>query len=54
MASLGEVLTDDELHAMIKEADEDGDNQINYEGNYPQIHQVAAMQSQWWHLWLSE
>ncbi|KAH9503904.1 putative N-acetyltransferase 8B [Bulinus truncatus] len=32
MANLGEKLTDDELEEMIKEADNDGDGQVNYEG----------------------
>lgn len=33
MANLGEKLTDDEIDEMIREADEDGDGQVNYEGN---------------------
>ena len=32
MASLGEKLTPDEVTQMIKEADTDGDGQVNYEG----------------------
>ena len=32
MHSLGERLTDDEIDDMIREADIDGDGQINYEG----------------------
>ena len=32
MNSLGENLTDEELEEMIKEADADGDGEVNYEG----------------------
>ena len=32
MQSLGERLTDDELREMIREADTDGDGEIDYEG----------------------
>ena len=32
MCNLGEKLTDDEVAAMIKEADMDGDGRVNYEG----------------------
>ena len=32
MTHLGEKLTDDEVHEMIREADIDGDGQVNYEG----------------------
>ena len=31
MANLGEKLTDEEVNEMIREADEDGDGQVNYE-----------------------
>ena len=31
MSNLGEKLTDDEVDELIKEADLDGDKQINYE-----------------------
>ena len=32
MKTLGEVMTDEEIDEMIKEADIDGDNRINYDG----------------------
>lgn len=34
MHSLGEALTNDEIDDMIREADIDGDGQINYEGTH--------------------
>ena len=34
MCNLGEKLTDDEVAAMIKEADMDGDGRVNYEGTF--------------------
>lgn len=37
MLQLGETLSDEELQEMIKEADEDGDGQVNYEGKTCEI-----------------
>jgi len=31
MANLGEILTDEELHQMIKQLDKDGDGEIDFE-----------------------
>ena len=33
MVNLGEKLTDEEINEMVKDADADGDGQINYQGN---------------------
>jgi len=43
MTNLGEKLTDEEVDEMIREADVDGDGQINYEEF------VKVMMAKWWH-----
>ena len=35
MCNLGERLTEEEVDEMIRDADVDGDGQVNYEGNNP-------------------
>ena len=38
MTNLGEKLTDEEVDEMIREADIDGDGQVNYEGEIDDAH----------------
>ena len=34
MLNIGEKMSEEEVENMIKEADEDGDGQVNYDGRY--------------------
>ena len=41
MCNLGEKLTQEEVNEMIAEADQDGDGQVNYRGNFPKMPKVS-------------
>ena len=43
MTNLGEKLTDEEVDEMIREADIDGDGQVNYEGKKWKRHFVTSI-----------
>ena len=47
MTNLGEKLTDEEVDEMIREADIDGDGQVNYQGM--SLWMVVGRNSQWNH-----
>ena len=40
MTNLGQVMTEEEVDEMLMEADKDGDQRINYEGNETSITRV--------------
>jgi calmodulin len=44
MTTLGEKLTDEEVDEMIREADINGDGQVNYEGIYMNMCKVVTSQ----------
>ena len=48
MHNLGEKLTDEEVDEMIKEADLDGDNQINYDGKTINLCPTCQRSAQTW------
>ena len=43
MTNLGEKLTDEEVDEMIREADIDGDGQVNYEGKFFSVNLISRI-----------
>ena len=53
MTNLGEKLTDEEVDEMIREADIDGDGQVNYEGSWVKYDDIESRSDLMYLLFLS-
>ena len=54
MTNLGEKLTDEEVDEMIREADIDGDGQVNYEGKFTSSNRWNASRISFRWQWTSQ